>query len=105
MTKAVFDVLDADDYREWARISDEINAAESAEHVYYQCLRALEDAPDHPGLLLLIALALQGMEESRRDEIVSFLLVGLRKTCMGFSLEDQQSIASWMIQDWCDCSL
>jgi ATP-dependent DNA helicase RecQ len=43
ITQAVFDVLDADDYRGWTRISKEISVAESAEHVYYQCRRALED--------------------------------------------------------------
>jgi ATP-dependent DNA helicase RecQ len=100
LTQAVFDVLEADDYRGWARISKEINATDSAEHVYYQCLRALEDAPGHPGLLLLVALALQGMEEGRRDEVVSFLLTGLREVRKGFSSVNQRSIASWTIQEF-----
>lgn len=97
LTQTVFDVLDADDYRDWARIGDEIGAAESAERVYYQCRRALEDAPGHPGLLTLVALALQGMEGEHQDDVVSYLLTGGRARQSGFSVGDQQEIAAWMI--------
>ena len=99
LTQTVFDVLDADNYRDWARIGDEIGTAESAERVYYQCRRALEDAPGHPGLLTLIALALQGMEGAHQDEVVSYLLTGRRAIQGGFSVADQQEIATWMIHE------
>jgi ATP-dependent DNA helicase RecQ len=99
LTQTVFDVLDADDYRDWARIGDEIGTAESAELVYYQCRRALKDAPGHPGLLTLVALALQGMEGAHQDEVVSYLLTGRRAIQGGFSVADQQEIATWMIHE------
>jgi hypothetical protein len=97
LTQTVFDVLDAGDYREWARISDEINTAESAELVYYQCRRALEDAPGHPGLLTLVALALEGMQGDRKDEIVAFLLAAAASIHTGFSMADQQAIHTWTV--------
>lgn len=99
LTQTVFDVLDADDYRDWARIGDEIGTAESAELVYYQCRRALEDAPGHPGLLTLVALALQGMQGDHQDEVVSYLITGSRAIRGGFSVADQQEIAKWVIHE------
>ena len=99
LTQTVFDVLRTDDFQEWSRIADEITAAESAEHVYYQCLRALEDAPRHPGLMLLVALALQGAEGDRRDDVVANFRDGLRQVRQTFSRNDQRKIADWVTQE------
>ena len=99
LTQTVFDVLDAGDYRDWARIGDEIGTAESAELVYYQCRRALEDAPGHLGLLILVALALQGMQGDHQDEVVNYLLTGIRAIRSGFPLADQHEIAKWTIHE------
>jgi ATP-dependent DNA helicase RecQ len=99
LTQTVFDVLDADDHRQWSRIGDEIGASDSAEHVYYQCRRALEDAPGHPGLLLLLGLSLQAMDADRGQEVATLLGAGLREGRKGFALSDQQDITSWMVRE------
>lgn len=97
LTRDVFDLLRGDDHREWERVAAEIKAAETAEYVYYQCRRALEDAPGHPGLRLLVALALQGAEGHRRHEVVANLREGLQQVRQGFSRGDQQRIATWIV--------
>lgn len=99
LTSRVFDLLRSDDDREWARVASEIAAAETAEHVYYQCRRALEDAPGHPGLLILVGLALQGSEGHRRDEVVDHLRDGLRQVRQGFAPDDRRRIAGWVVSE------
>lgn len=99
LTREVFDLLRHDDHHEWKRVAAEIVAAETAEYVYYQCRRALEDAPNHPGLRLLIALALQGSEGHRRDDVVANFRDGLRQMRQGFSRDDQRSIAAWLVPE------
>jgi ATP-dependent DNA helicase RecQ len=99
LTREVFDLLRSDDHHEWEKVAAEIVAAETAEYVYYQCRRALEDAPTHPGLRLLVALALQGSEGHRREEVVTNLRDGLRQVRQGFSRDDQQSIATWVVPE------
>jgi ATP-dependent DNA helicase RecQ len=100
LTRTVFDLLRSDDYRGWALVATEISAAETAEHVYYQCRRALEDAPGHPGLMLLIALALQGSEGERRDEVVANLREGLGHVRQSFARDDQRHVAGWIAAEF-----
>jgi ATP-dependent DNA helicase RecQ len=99
LTRTVFDVLQEDDHRSWARISDEITAADSAERVYYQCRRALEDSPDHPGLLLLLGLAQEAMDGGKREQVVQIIKDGLGASRKGFSKADRQQIASWVMRE------
>jgi ATP-dependent DNA helicase RecQ len=99
LTETVFRVLDAGDYRDWAMIGSEITNAESAELVYYQCQRALEDAPLHPGLLLLVGLARQAMTVAGREEVERYILAGLREIQAPFSQGDQREIAAWTIHE------
>jgi hypothetical protein len=99
LTETVFKVLRNDDYREWMTIATEIKSADSASRVHYQCRRALEEAPDHAGLHLLSALALQGSEEHRRDEVVAALGLGMMKVREGFYRDDQRNIANWIVME------
>ncbi len=99
LTRDVFDVLRTDDVETWGEIAREISSADSAEHVYYQCRRALEDAPDHPGLLLLIGLALQGTEGERRAEVVENLRYGLRQARRALTSEERRRMAGWLVPE------
>ena len=99
LTREVFDLLRSDDHHEWEPVAAEIGAAETAEHVYYQCRRALEDAPGHPGLRLLVALALQGADGNRRNEVVANLREGLRQARQTFWQDDQRDIAQWTVRE------
>lgn len=99
LTRDVFGLLRTDDVVAWGEIAVEIAGADSAEHVYYQCGRALEDAPDHPGLLLLVGLALQGSAPERREEVVDRLRYGLRRGRERLSRGEQASLARWVVPE------
>lgn len=99
LTRDVFALLATDDYRSWALVSNAITAADSAEQVYYQCSRALEDAPGHPGLLLLLALAAQGSDGRRRDEVITILHSGFQQVRKLFSDDDQRKVAEWLVPE------
>lgn len=99
LTQLVFNVLRKDDFREWGSISQEILNAETAETVLLQCRRALEDAPDHPGLLLLLAISLLGTDDNRSEDATAHLKLGLQLARESFSRDDQQKIADWVVRE------
>lgn len=97
LTQTIFDVLAADDYRDWGKITAQITTADSAEHVYYQCRRALEDAPGHTGLILLQSLALLGSDSQQRSDVVSGLRFGLSRALDVFSESEYRDIVEWLL--------
>lgn len=99
LTRTIFDALAADDFEKWTSVASQITSTESAEHVYYQCGRALEDAPGHPGLILLQAIALLGSDSERASEAVSPLQFGLSQARQVFSEDEFRAIVVWVVTE------
>ena len=81
LTEAVFDVVRENSHEDprWWELADRMSNAEEADRVRLQARRAMEDAPEHPGLLILEGLGALASGIGTVDEAATSLAVGLRE--------------------------